>query len=441
MRRYFLRMNHPIPGPRAGSFALRPPPDAEERQRQLDRMKRRATGLLVVMAGVFIGALLLEPSHPWLGYVRATAEAAMVGGLADWFAITALFKHPLNIPLPHPAIIPTRKDRIGRTLGNLVQHNFLSPEVLGPKLLAIRPSRRVAEWLRRPENARSLARHAASALRSTTEVVKDEDVHALLERSVIEPLRQRPIAPVLAKGLLLLTANDRHQQLLDRVINGLGGLILENEEFIRRRIHAESPWWVPGFVDERLHAKVVEGIQRTLLEVSTDPSHPMRRQFDELLTDWIVRLQESPEAIARADAVKQQIFDHPTSRGLSASLWEEVKQMLDRQAGPESGEAPGALDRGLIALADGALGDEVLLGKLDRWIVEAALRVVEQHRHEVGGLIEHTVGNWDPRETSQRLELAVGRDLQFVRINGTLVGGLVGLILYAASRLAGYGAH
>jgi uncharacterized membrane-anchored protein YjiN (DUF445 family) len=415
--------------------------DAEAKQLQLNRMKRRATGLLVVMSAVFLIALVLEPRYPGLGYVRATAEAAMVGGLADWFAITALFKHPLNIPIPHTAIIPTRKDRIGRNLGNFVQHNFLSPEVLGPKLLTIQPSRRVAEWLRRPENARSLSRHSAAALRSATEVVKDEDVHALLERSVIEPLRQRSIAPVLAKGLVLLTANDRHQQLLDRVINGLAGLILENEELIRRRIHAESPWWVPGFVDERLHAKVVAGIQHTLLEVSTDPSHPMRRQFDELLTDWIVRLQESPEAIARADAVKQQLFDHPTSRQLSASLWQEVKRVLDRQAEPEADQTSGTLDRGLIALAEGALEDEALLAKLDGWIVEAALRVVEQHRHEVGRLIEHTVSNWDPGETSKRLELAVGRDLQFVRINGTLVGGLVGLLLYAASRFAGYGGH
>jgi uncharacterized membrane-anchored protein YjiN (DUF445 family) len=415
--------------------------DAEVKQLQLDRMKRRATGLLVAMSAVFLLALILERRYPWLGYVRATAEAAMVGGLADWFAITALFRHPLNLPIPHTAIIPTRKDRIGRTLGNFVQHNFLSPEVLGPRLLALQPSRRAAEWLRRPEHARSLSRHAASALRSATEVVRDEDVHALLERSVIEPLRRRSIAPVLAKGLVLLTANDRHQQLLDRMIHGLAGLIVENEEFIRARIHEESPWWVPGFVDERVHARVIAGIQRTLLEVSTDPAHPLRRQFDDLLTDWIVRLQESPEVIARADAVKQQLFDNPTSRGLSASLWAEVKLALDRQVEPVVDGAPGALERGLIALADGALEDAALLAKLDGWIVDAVLRVVEQHRHEVGTLIEHTVRSWDPGETSRRLELAVGRDLQFVRINGTLVGGLVGLLLYTASRLAGYGGH
>ncbi len=412
--------------------------DAEAKQLQLDRMKRRATGLLVVMSAVFLVTLILEPQHPWLGYVRATAEAAMVGGLADWFAITALFRHPLNIPIPHTAIIPNRKDRIGRTLGNFVQHNFLAPEVLGPRLLALQPSRRAAEWLRRPEHARSLSTHAASALRSATDVVRDEDVHGLLERSVIEPLRQRSIAPVLAKGLVLLTAGDRHQQLLDRVIHGLAGLIVRNEEFIRDRIHEESPWWVPGFVDEQVHAKVIAGIQHTLIEVSSDPRHPLRRQFDELLTDWIVRLQDSPEAIARADAMKQQLFDNPTSRGLSASLWTEVKRVLDRQSEPAPTDAPGALERGLIALADAALEDEALLAKLDHWIVDAVLRVVEQHRHEVGALIEHTVRTWDPEETSRRLELAVGRDLQFVRINGTLVGGLVGLLLYTISRLAGY---
>src|SRR5688572_6484021 len=169
------------------------------KQIQLDRMKRRAGGLLIAASVLFGITLVLEGRYPWLGYVRATAEAAMVGGLADWFAITALFRHPLNIPIPHTAIIPTRKDRIGRTLGNFVQHNFLSPEILGSRLLAIEPSRRAAEWLRRPPHARSLAHHAASAFRSATEVVRDEDVHALLERSVIEPLRQRPIAPVLAK--------------------------------------------------------------------------------------------------------------------------------------------------------------------------------------------------------------------------------------------------
>lgn len=413
--------------------------DAETKQRQLERMKRRATGLLVVMAAVFVAAWLQEDAHPWLGYVRATAEAGMVGGVADWFAITALFRRPLNLPIPHTAIIPQRKDRIGRSLGNFVQNNFLSPEVLGAKLRAAGLSRRAAEWLREPEHARSVVRQTASALRSAGAAVRDEDVHALLERSVIDPIKRRPIAPVLANGLALLTVNDRHQQLLDRLVRGLGQLVARNEGMIRTRIHEESPWWVPGFVDRRLQERIIEGIERTLADVSRDPEHPLRRQFDDLLVNWIEQLRESPEAMARAEAIKQQVLDSPTSEQLTESLWRELRRALDRQVEAAERGTPGGIERGLTALADAALEDDALLAKLDDWIVGAVLRVVEQHRHEVGQLIAHTVSAWDPDETSRRIELQIGRDLQFIRINGTLVGGLVGLVLYTLMQLFGPG--
>ncbi|HEX7337481.1 MAG TPA: DUF445 family protein [Gemmatimonadales bacterium] len=407
----------------------------EERQRNLDRMKRRATGLLFVMGAIFIAASALEPGYPWLGYIRATAEAALVGGVADWFAITALFRHPLNIPIPHTAIIPSRKDKIGKSLGNFVQNNFLSPEVLAAKLRAARISRRAAEWLSQPEHARKAAQNLASVLRSAFAVIRDEDVHSLLDRSVVEPLRRMPIAPVLSKGLQLATVDDRHQQLLDRVIHGLTRLVAENEELIRDRIRAESPWWVPELVDDRIHAKVLGGIERTLIEVGADPDHQLRHQFDQMLADWIVQLQESPEVIARAEAIKQQVLDPETSGRLAAGLWEELKEALGRQS-PEGEEGPlGAVARGLSALGSAALDDEALLQKVDGWIIGAVLRVVEQHRGEVGQLIAQTVSAWNPDETSRRIELLVGRDLQFIRINGTLVGGLVGLLLYTAGRL------
>ncbi len=376
----------------------------EERQRSLDRMKR-----------------------------RATAEASMVGGIADWFAITALFRHPLNIPIPHTAIIPSRKDRIGRSLGNFVQNNFLSPEVLAAKLRAAEISRRAAEWLSQPENARKAAQNIASIVRSAGNVVRDEDVHALLDRTVVEPLRQVPIAPVLAKGLALLTVDDRHQQLLDRVIQGLLRLVAENEALIREKIGEESPWWVPKLVDDRIHQKVLGGIERTLYEVGDDPDHQLRRQFDDLLAEWIDQLQSSPEVIARAEAIKQQVLDPETSGRLAASLWQELKELLGRQQSLADDSAPGAVARGLSALGAAALHDDALLEKIDGWVIGAVLRVVEQHRHEVGQLIAQTVSSWDPEETSRRIELLVGRDLQFIRINGTLVGGLVGLLIYTVT--------
>jgi uncharacterized membrane-anchored protein YjiN (DUF445 family) len=413
---------------------MQPIANPEERQRNLDRMKRRATGLLVFMAIVFVVTSLFEGRHPWLGYIRATAEASMVGGIADWFAITALFRHPLNIPIPHTAIIPNRKDRIGRSLGNFVQNNFLSPEVLGAKLRAAGISRRAAEWLGDLDHASAAARHAGSALRGAGAVIRDEDVHALLDRSVVEPLRRMPIAPVLARGLALLTVDDRHQQLLDRLIHGLTGLVAENESLIRDRIRAESPWWLPEIVDERIHKKVLGGIERTLYEVGTDPNHRLRRQFDDLLAEWIVQLQDSPEVIARAEAIKEQMLDPETSGRLAASLWEELKLALGRDDNSgQDGAQPGGVARGLSALANAAAEDEALLAKVDGWIATAVLRVVEQHRHEVGQLIAQTVSAWDPDETSRRIELQVGRDLQFIRINGTLVGGLVGLLIYAVT--------
>ena len=411
--------------------------DAEAKQVQLDRMKRRATGLLVLMGAIFAAAWVLEARYPWLGYVRATAEAGMVGGVADWFAITALFRRPLNLPIPHTAIIPQRKDRIGRSLGNFVQNNFLSPEVLGAKLRAAQLSRRAAEWLREPEHARLVVRQAAGAVRSATAVVRDDDVHAFLDRSVIEPLKQRPIAPVLASGLTLLTANDRHQQLLDRVVHGLARLLAENEELIRERVREESPWWMPGFVDDKLHQRIVDGIARTLYSVSADPDHPLRRQLDDLLTNWIDQLRQSPEMMAKAESLKQQVFDNPTSDRLTESLWRELKRVLDRQVDAAEAGTPGGLERGLSALAGAALDDEALLAKLDEWVIGAVLRIVEQHRHEAGQLISATVGAWDPDETSRRIELQIGKDLQYIRINGTLVGGLVGLVLYTMTRLMG----
>jgi uncharacterized membrane-anchored protein YjiN (DUF445 family) len=413
--------------------ALQEISNAEERQRNLDRMKARATGLLILMGLIFVVARMYEAQHPWLGYLRATAEASMVGGIADWFAITALFRQPLNLPIPHTAIIPNRKDRIGRSLGNFVQNNFLSPEVLTAKLRAAGISRRAAEWLSNLEHARTAAQQVGSVLRGAGNVVRDEDVHALLDRTVVEPLRQMPIAPVLAKGLALLTIDDRHQQLLDRVIHGLTRLVAENEELIREKIREESPWWVPRVVDDRIHQKVLGGIERTLFEVGADPDHPLRHQFDELLAEWMVQLQDSPEVIARAEAIKQQVLDPETSGRLAASLWSELKQILGRQNATVDG-APGAVARGLSALGVAAMEDEALLEKIDGWVIGAVLRVVEQHRGEAGQLIAQTVSSWDPSETSRRIELLVGRDLQFIRINGTLVGGLVGLLIYTVTQ-------
>lgn len=405
-----------------------------EREARLRRMKRFATGLLVAMTSIFAATSLLQERYPWLGFVRAIAEAAMVGGIADWFAVTALFRHPLGVPIPHTAIIPARKDRIGRSLGGFVQANFLSHAVLGARIRAFRPSERLARWLVVPENSRRIARHAASALAGAANVLRDEDVQGLIDRSLVSRIRRTRVAPLLGNALALVTAGNRHQRLLDEVIRLVATTVDQHEDLIRARIRAETPWWVPDAVDERIHAKVVAAIDHTLQEVDADPEHPLRHRFDEAVHNFIESLRHSPEAADRAEAIKEELLEHPVVQQFSASLWADVKAaILRRAADPEA--APGALEQALQTVGATLLADEALQAKGDEALTTAALAVVDQYRDGVAQFIASTVEQWDPDVTSRKIELAIGRDLQFIRINGTLVGGLVGLILYAIGRL------
>jgi uncharacterized membrane-anchored protein YjiN (DUF445 family) len=413
---------------------LPPVQDAALKQERLDRMKRIATGLFLFVTVVFVVARAYEIRHPWVGWIRATAEAAMVGALADWFAVTALFRHPLGIPIPHTAIVPTRKERIGRSLGGFVQNNFLSREVVGAKLQGLNIGRRIAEWLSEPENARTIAMHAARGLAGAAQVLRDEDVQEVLDRSVIARVRETPVAPVVGNVLSVVTAENRHQELLDEALKLLDRAVEQNDELIRDRIRQESPWWLPTAVDERIHDKIVTAIGNTLHQVSNDPEHPLRKRFDAAVHQFIERLRSSPETIAKGEALKDELLSHPSVRQFSASVWADTKEALVRygQNADEEGMRP--VERGIVSFGEAMREDPALIAKVDGWILDATLYVIDQYRTEVGQFIADTVRAWDPDETTKKIELAVGRDLQFIRINGTIMGALVGMLLYALSR-------
>jgi len=423
--------------PRRLPAAPRPlqPLDDAAKEARLKAMKRRATGLLVLAAVVFVIARWLETRYPWLGIVRATAEAAMVGGLADWFAVTALFRYPLGIPIPHTAIIPRKKDNVGRSLGGFVQRNFLTRDVIAVKLESLRMAETLARWVSEPENSRKIARHAATGLAAGSTMLRDEDVQAMIDRSVATRVQATRVAPLLSKLLALVTAGNRHQELLDEAIKLVARGVAENRGFIREKIAEESPWWVPGIVDDRIHRKVVESIERTIEEVRDDPAHPLRIRFDAVLHEFIQKLDSSPEVIERAEALKHELLSADVMRRFSTSLWDDAKQALIRYAEDPDGRAPGAIERGLNAVGQAALADPALLAKIDRWVVDVALYLVERYQDEVGQLISQTVSAWDAEATSRRIELAIGRDLQFIRINGTIVGGLAGAAIYLISML------
>jgi uncharacterized membrane-anchored protein YjiN (DUF445 family) len=410
-------------------------PDDATRQAQLDVMKRRATGLLALAAAVFGVATAFEGQYPWLGYVRATAEASLVGGLADWFAVTALFRHPLGLPIPHTAIVATRKERIGRILGTFVQNHFLSREVIAANLRAARPAERAARWLSDPEHSRRVARQVASGLAKTLEALPDDDVRQLVHQVLNARLRSLRVAPALGKTLALVLADDRHQGLLNEAVRLAAGAVRDNRDMIRDKVRAESPWWVPGVVDDQIYQRIMGTVESLLRDIGARPEHPLRAAFDRALRDFVDRLQHAPEVIARAEALKEEWLADPAIADLSARLWDATRRAIVSYATGADGAAPGPLERGLSEFGAALLANEALLAEIDDLTIDLAATVVERYRQEIGNLIAQTVAGWDPQATSRRFELAVGRDLQFVRINGTLVGGLVGLGIYAVSRL------
>jgi uncharacterized membrane-anchored protein YjiN (DUF445 family) len=417
-------------------FQPAPIPDEVERQRRLNQMKSRATGLLVVATIVFAIAHWYEARYPWVGFIRATAEAAMVGGLADWFAVTAIFRHPLGIPIPHTAIVPTRKDRVGRTLGAFVQRNFLTAEVIEARLRNLRIGERVGAWIAKPENARTIARQTAAALSAGAQVLKDEDVQTLIDNSIEERIRKTRIAPIAGRLLSVVTEGNRHQELLDEAIVLVARTVEENRDLIRERVERESPWWVPTAVDEKIYRKIVTSIERTLVEIRDNPQHPLRERFDQALRAFIDDLQHSPQTAARAEALKGEFLDTEAVRRFSASLWVDAKAALLRFAEHPDAAARegGTIERALTSFGETVLADPVLVRKVDDFVVDIAVFLVGRYQADVADLIAHTVQNWDAEVTTKRIELAVGRDLQFIRINGTLVGALAGLIIYTISR-------
>ena len=417
--------------------ALRITPDDELKRVRLVRMKRVATAMLVFVAILFAVAHYYEARYGWVGYVRAFAEAAMVGGIADWFAVTALFRHPLGIPIPHTAIVPSRKDRIGTALGNFVQRNFLTREVVASKIDAMKLGERAAGWLARPENSRRLARHVAKGLSGAANVMRDEDVQTMVDRGIVSRLRVLQVAPLLARVFELLTAGGRHQQLLDDVLRLAARFLDDNDAVIRERIKKESPWWVPGAVENRLGDKIVTGVEKTLIAVAADPAHPLRQRYDEAVDRFVVSLRENPEVIAKAEQIKLELLAHPGVNEFSRSVWGDVKTRLagyaDRMADDVEAE-PDQMEKWLSGLGEKVLADPVLAEKINGWLVEFVTYAVEQGREEVAKLISSTVAAWDANATSRKIELQIGRDLQFIRINGTIVGGLVGLLLHVISK-------
>ena len=398
-------------------------------------MKAAATGLLLAVTVVFVVTKTLEDRWSGLGYVRAAAEAGMVGALADWFAVTALFRHPLGLPIPHTAIIPTRKDQLGKALGTFVQTNFLSPEVLAERLRGVGVARRLGGWLAEEDHARRISANAGAVIRGTTDLLGDEDIQHLVEAGVVQRLRTLPAASLMATVVDAAVEGRHHQALLDTTLRGVGRLLDDNRALMRQRLAQQSPWWVPEPVDDRLFRKIFAGVQGFLREVLADPDHEVRHQLDLRVADLAVRLRTDPVLIARGEALKLELLDHPEVRAWLSSMWATSKTSLLAVADDPESALRRRLDAAILRAGRRLRDDVELQEKIDRWIESVVDYVAKEYGHEITDLIATTVERWDAAEASRRIELQVGRDLQFIRINGTVVGALAGLLIYSFGQL------
>ena len=405
-----------------------------DKQRALRRMKLVALALLLAAAALYVVATVAGPNG-WVGYVQAFAEAAMVGALADWFAVTALFRHPLGLPIPHTAIVPRRKDQIGRSLGEFVEGNFLTHEVLGERLAQAGVGRRLGQWLAQPVNARRAAEGLGDALAGTLEVLDDDEVQDGLERIVRHRIDATPAAPLVGKVIDLSVEGGHHQRLLDAVLIGLRGFLDDNRHTFRRRLDEESPWWVPEPIDDRIFEKIYAAVGRFLTEVGGHPEHEVRQSIEERVRAFAERLKDDPELLAKGEQLKHELLDHPEVRRWLETLWLGIKRGIDDAATDPDSELRARMTTSLRRIGERLAAEPELQHKVDSWVERSLAYVIEHYRSEVSDLIASTVERWDGESTARKMELQVGRDLQFIRINGTLVGGLAGVVIHLASEL------
>lgn len=413
-------------------------PFSEARMRQgLRRMRTIATGLLAFMVTVYVVAWRWDASGApgWVGYVASAAEAGTVGALADWFAVTALFRHPLGLPIPHTAIIPRRKDALGRGLQNFVGTHFLAEEVVREKLDQLGVASRVGGWLRRRENAERVTSEVSARVASMISGISDDLVRELVEKTVLPRLVERRWAGALGVALDRVVAEGTHHHLVDLLVTEIEDWLKQNPDTVVRMVREQAPAWSPKWLDEAVAAKAYAEALRFAADLRTDPDHRVRRALDSFLTTFAERLRTDDELGDRVEALKRRIIAHPeTDRAVSA-IWAAARGvLLDLTTDPD-GTARTRATEELAAFGNRLATEPALASTVNRAAADIAARTVGRYREDIAAVIGDTVARWEPADTSRRIELHVGRDLQFIRINGTVVGALAGLVIHLLTEL------
>jgi uncharacterized membrane-anchored protein YjiN (DUF445 family) len=396
----------------------------------LRKMQQVSIALLAMMLVLLFLSVHYQSAYPWLHWVRAAAEAAVVGAIADWYAVVALFRHPLGIPVPHTAIIPRKKDSIGESLGTFVEQNFLTPDNIVRKLAQHNAARSAAEWLAESRNSRTVAETIADLIPAAMNALADKDVRTLFDKTIVSQLLQLDVARVAGRVLELLMDGNRHHATLERVLTAMEKVLTQNEERIRVKF-GEASRFTPRIFDAYIVRKFVAGVVALLREVKADPEHELWREFDAAARKFIENLKTSPDYRDKGRVLMQDFIRQLANDDYYAQLWSDLRRRIENDLRRQDSVIKEQVAIALASLASGVLSDRSLQDKLNAWLAEAGRGIVSRHGHQISSLISDVVKSWDAKDVSRKLELELGPDLQFIRINGTLVGGSIGIVLHA----------
>ena len=407
----------------------------EEKKIQLRNYKMFATGLFALIAVIFVVMTILEKKNPahWIGYIRAFSEAAMVGALADWFAVTALFHYPLGIRIPHTNLIENSKERIGDNLGNFVVENFLSPQNIRPYIQKLKISNFVGDWLSKERNQENLMKELSNIVLDILNKLDDTEVVNFIGKKAKEMTDDVKINEIIGNGLDYVLDKNDHQRFITNLSKQIKDYVLNNQKMVKERVKSESFFLIPKFVDDGIAEKITKGLSNYFEEVELDENHSLRAEITQKLYEFSKEIQTEEKWVEEFRSIKNDFLKEEKIQQYSTDIWNSIKKSLSKELEEEQSSLKNYIRKNLAELSQNLQTDENFQHKIDHWIRVTAYKYILKNTHQFGELISGTVGNWEGKELSEKLELEVGKDLQFIRVNGTIVGGFVGLIIYTVT--------
>lgn len=416
----------------------------DPREAPLRRMQAMALGLLLAAVAGLVLSQWMGGTGGW-AWAKAFCEAAAVGALADWFAVVALFRHPLGLPIPHTAIIPQSKDRIADGLAVFVRDHFLGPETLLARLSVFDPAARMGQWLSEPDHVRQLSASVRTLAAESLGLLDEEAVRRTIREFVISRLRAWDAAAMAGDVLGLLTRDGRHHELLDAALSSLAHFLdsPETQHKVSALMvkHARKEWpMVVSMVDavkpvdalaDKLAQRLAAAIISEMREILSSPQHAIRLEYETWLQNFVVRLKEDAALIEQIQEIKEQLIAHPAVQDYVNGLWDDIVATLRQDLATPESSVIRHLEAGLLGLGRAVAADPALREAINTHVLSAADQLSDTLRATVTTHIADTIKGWDDQHLARELELSVGRDLQFIRLNGTVVGGAVGLALHA----------